>query len=124
MARNKPGSVEDYISEFPPATQKALKQVRGIIAGMVPGAEQKISYGIPAFHWNGYYLIYFAGFKTHVGIYPAPVREESFQKDFANYKTGRGSVQFPLDKAMPVTLIKKIVKFRMQENTKRLKAKK
>ena len=124
MPRPKAENINDYISTFPKETQRALKAVRSTIKKALPGGEERISYAIPAFYRDKAYVVYFAGFDKHIGLYPAPVREESFKKAFSKYKTGRGSIQFPLDKPMPLTLITRIVKFRIKQNKERAKTKK
>jgi uncharacterized protein YdhG (YjbR/CyaY superfamily) len=116
MTPEKPETIDAYIAGFPRDVQKILQQVRDTILEIVPEAEETISYGIPAFNLNKTYLVYFAGFKNHIGFYPTPVGMEAFKKDLAGYKTGRGSVQFPLDKPMPLALIRKIVRYRLKEN--------
>lgn len=115
--------VDDYIARFPPATQRALKQVRAAIRRAAPAAEEKISYGMPAFVLHGN-LVYFAGYKNHVGFYATPRGHAAFKKELARYKTGKGSVQFPLDLPMPVGLIAKMVKFRVKENLEKTRSKK
>lgn len=114
-----PASIDEYIARFPVDVQLLLQQIREIIAKEVPEAEEAISYGIPAFNRNKRYLIYFAGFKNHLSLYPAPVGNPEFENDFTPYKTGKGTVQFPLDKPVPVDLVKKVVRFRVKENDKR-----
>ena len=120
----KPNNIDEYIAGFPKETQKILQQVRATIKKAAPGAEETISYAIPAFTLKGQYLIYFAGYKNHVGLYPAPRGYEEFKKELSAYKGGKGTVQFPLDKPMPLNLITKIVKFRIKENLERVKTKK
>ena len=112
----KPKNTDEYISTFPPATQKILQQIRTTIKKIAPKAEEAISYGIPVFNLNDTYLIYFAGYKNHVSIYPAPRGKDEFKEILSAYKGGKGTVQFPLDKPIPFNLIIKIVKFRMKEN--------
>lgn len=124
MARPKPNTVAEYIAGFPKETQKVLEQIRTTIKKVMPEAEEVISYAIPTFKLDKSYVIYFAGFDHHIGIYPAPVREESFQKAFSKYKTGRGSIQFPLDEPMPLTLITKIAKYRLKVSLEEAKLKK
>lgn len=114
MARFKANNVDEYISSFPEETQLAMQKVRSSIKKVIPNAEEVISYAIPCFKLNGAYVIYFAGFDHHIGVYPAPVNEESFKKEFSKYKTGKGSIQFPLDKPMPLSLITKIAKYRLK----------
>lgn len=112
----KPRNTDEYISSFPPATQKILQQIRATIKKIAPKAEEAISYGIPVFNLNGTYLVYFAGYKNHVSIYPAPRGKDEFKEILSAYKGGKGTVQFPLDKPIPFNLITKIVTFRMKEN--------
>lgn len=123
MPRPKANTVDEYIFGFPKETQKALKQVRDTIKKVIPEAEEVISYAIPAYKLHKTYVIYFAGFEHHIGIYPAPVNEEGFKKEFSKYKTGKGSVQFPLNTPMPLTLIRKIVKYRLKQNSEKIIAK-
>ncbi|HEY4654823.1 MAG TPA: DUF1801 domain-containing protein [Cyclobacteriaceae bacterium] len=109
---SKPSTIDEYIAAFPGDVQKVLKQIRATIKKAVPGAEEKISYGMPTFTLGGKYLIYFAAYKKHIGLYPAPAAGNGFKKDYAPYKTsGKGTIQFPLDKPMPLGLIEKIVRF-------------
>ena len=112
-------SIDDYIAGFPPATRKALEQVRALIRVVAPDATEKISYAIPTFDLNGRHLVHFAGFAKHIGFYPIPSGIEAFREELAAYKQGRGSVQFPLDKPMPLDLIRRIVEFRVVENRAR-----
>jgi uncharacterized protein YdhG (YjbR/CyaY superfamily) len=122
MAAKKPSSIDEYIAGFPESTQQKLKEIRETIKEVVPQAEEKISYGIPCVTLNGKYLLYFAGYKKHIGLYPVPGK--GFEKDFSPYKTsGRGTIQFPLDHSLPLKLIKKITKFRVQQNLATAKAK-
>jgi uncharacterized protein YdhG (YjbR/CyaY superfamily) len=107
--------IDSYIADFPEDIQKRLEEVRATIKKAAPKAEEAIKYAIPTFVLNGN-LVHFAAFKNHIGFYPAPTGMKAFAKDLAPYKTGKGSVQFPLDKPMPLTLITKIVKMRVQEN--------
>jgi uncharacterized protein YdhG (YjbR/CyaY superfamily) len=109
----KHGNVDDYILDFPEDIQSVLEEVRDAIRKAAPDALEMISYGIPAFKFKSKPLVYFAAFKNHVGFYPTPTGVEEFEKELSVYKQGKGSVQFPLDKPMPLKLIAKIVKFRM-----------
>ncbi len=95
-----------------------MQQVRSTINKAAPGAAEKISYGIPTFSLNGN-LIHFAGYKNHIGFYPTPPAIEAFKKELSIYKNAKGSVQFPIDKPMPLTLITKIVKYRVKQSTKK-----
>ncbi len=108
-------SIDEYLAGFPKHIQKILGQVRAAIKKAAPGAEEKISYAIPTFTLNGKNLVHFAAFKNHIGFYPAPTGSEAFKKELSVYKTGKGSVQFPLDQPMPLTLVTKIVAYRVKE---------
>lgn len=107
------GSIDEYIAGFPPETQQLLQQMRTLIRESAPEATETISYAIPTFDLNGKHLVHFAGFAHHLGLYPAPAGMEAFKADLAPYKTGKGSVQFPLDQPLPVDLIRRIVAFRV-----------
>jgi len=109
-------TIDEYIAGFPEATQKSLNKVRSTIRKVVPKAEETISYGIPTFKINGRYVIYFAGYKNHVSVYPAPRENPEFKKELSVYKGGKGTVQFPLDKPLPSDLIRRITKFRVKVN--------
>jgi len=122
MTTKKPASIDEYIAGFPKETKKILEQVRTTIKNTVPDAEETISYAIPAFTLNKTYLVYFAGYKNHISLYPAPTGNDAFEKEMAGYKSGKGTVQFPLDKSLPINLIIKIVKYRRKENLKQQKA--
>ena len=111
----KPGNVDDYISDFSEDIRSVLEKIRTTIRKAAPGALEMISYGIVAFKFHGKPLVYFAGFKNHIGFYPTPTGIEEFEKELSVYKQGKGSVQFPLDKPMPLKLIGKIVKYRMNK---------
>lgn len=113
MGRTTADSIDDYIAQFPEHTQKALSEVRSVIAQAAPEAVETISYAIPTFDVRGTHLVHFAGYERHVGFYPAPTGMEAFKAEFAGYKTGKGSVQFPLDAPMPTDLIRRIVEFRL-----------
>lgn len=109
-------NIDQYISTFPEITQKRLERVRTLIRKIVPKGEETISYGIPTVKFNGRYVIYFSGNKKHISIYPAPRDNPEFKKELAEYKGGKGTVQFPLDKPLPSDLIKRIAKFRVKRN--------
>jgi len=113
-------SIDEYIGTFPQEIQILLEQVRTTIKQAAPEAEEAIKYAMPTFVLNGN-LVHFAAFKNHIGFYPVPSGIEAFKKELSVYKGAKGSVQFPLDKPMPLKLISEIVKFRVNEN--RLKAK-
>jgi len=109
-------NIDDYISDFPGETQKYLNEMRELIRKLAPDSVESISYAIPTFSLNEKYLVYFAGFKNHIGLYPTPVGMEAFKEELSNYKKGKGSVQFPLNKPLPIALITKIVKYQIGQN--------
>lgn len=111
-------TIDEYISKFPHETAKILQQVRMAVKKAAPAAEETISYGMPAFRYKGRIIIYFAGYKNHIGVYATPSGHAAFQKELSAYKQGKGSVQFPLNEPMPLDLIKRIVKFRMKQQDK------
>ncbi len=111
-------SVDEYIATFPEEVQEKLEEVRATIKAAVPEAREKISYQIGAFELNGKNLIGFAGWKNHVSIYPIPSGTESFNKEISQYTAGKGTLKFPLDKPLPLKLIRKIVKYRVADNLK------
>jgi uncharacterized protein YdhG (YjbR/CyaY superfamily) len=111
----KPTSVDQYIESAPSAIRTKLKELRAIIKKTAPKAEEKISYGMPYYGYLGR-LAYFAYAKNHVGLYVPPPVIENHKKDLGGYKTAKATVQFPLDKKLPVMLIKKLIKARMTLN--------
>jgi uncharacterized protein YdhG (YjbR/CyaY superfamily) len=117
MMDNKKGfnSVDEYISNFPPDVQKKMRRLRAVIKAAAPGAQEKISYQMPAFALKGI-LVYFAAYKNHIGFYPTASRIEAFKNFFSGYKWSKGAVQFPLNEPLPMDLIRKIVKFKVAEN--------
>ena len=125
MKTSKPKDIDEYIARFPLDIQEILEQIRVTIKKAVPEAEETISYVIPTFNLNGTYLIYFAAYKNHIGFYPVPGSIEKVDKDFASYKTsGKGTLQFPLNKPIPLNLITKLVKFKVKERVKNVEKKK
>lgn len=116
---DKPKSTDEYISNFPAATQIILQEVRETIKNAAPNANESISYGMPAYKLNGKALVYFAGYKNHIGFYATPTGHAEFTEELAKYKQGKGSVQFPINEPMPLDLITKIVKFRISEVLKK-----
>ena len=120
--RTPPKNIDEYIAGVPDDVQAILKKIRQTIRKAAPEAEEKISYQIPSFALHGG-LIYFAAFKKHIGLYPAPRGAEKFKKELAAYEGGKGTVRFPLDKPIPYGLITRIVKFRAKENLARERGK-
>jgi uncharacterized protein YdhG (YjbR/CyaY superfamily) len=126
MAMNKNNvaqNVDAYIKQFPATVQTSLQQLRKTIKAAAPKAEEVISYAMPAYKYNGM-LVYFAGYKNHIGFYGTPSGHEAFEKELSVYKRGKGSVQFPVDEPLPLSLITKIVKFRVKKNEEKAAAKK
>lgn len=114
--RATPKTVESYIAGFPAPVQNRLRKIRVTIRRTAPRAKETISYGIPAFTLNGP-LIYFAGFKAHIGLYPMTTTiRRQFKKELSGYLSGKATAQFPLNTPIPYTLIGRIVKFRVKEN--------
>lgn len=122
MDIKKPSTIDEYIGGFPNNVQEILKKVRTTIQKAAPDAKEKISYSMPAFEQNGI-VVYFAAFKKHIGLYALPSGHETFKKELSKYKSGKGSVQFPLNAPIPFDLITKIVKFRVKENLEKEKKK-
>ena len=118
---SKPISVDAYIKSFPKSTEALLKQLRKAIKETAPAAEELIGYGMPAYKLNKKPLVYFAGYEKHIGFYATPSGHQKFSKELAKYKQGKGSVQFPLDEPLPIDLIIKMVKFRVNENLNKFK---
>ncbi len=114
-SKNKVETIDEYIVTFPKNVGDILNKIRETIKEAAPDAEETISYQIPTFKLNGN-LVHFAAFKNHIGFYPTPSGSEAFKKELSIYKLGKGSVQFPFDKPIPFSLIKKIVKYRVKEN--------
>lgn len=114
LTNRVPDNVDEYIATFPRYVQNILKQLRATIKKAAPDAEETIKYRIPTFVWNEN-LFHFAALQNHIGFYPTPSGIEKFKRELAGYKFGKGSVQFPLGKPMPLSLIEKIVKFRITE---------
>ncbi len=107
--------IDVYVEQFPTATQKQLNKLRNIIKSTAPAAEEMISYKMPAYKLNGM-LVYFAGYKVHVGFYPTPSGIKNFLHKLKGYKCSKAAVQFPIDQPLPESIIKEIVAFRIKEN--------
>ena len=108
-------SVPQYISEFPEEIQTILYNIRNIITSIAPNAIENISYGMPAYKTNNKPLVYFAAYKTHIGLYATPITHSKFTEELKPYKQGKGSVQFPLNQPLPYELIKAMVLFKYNE---------
>jgi uncharacterized protein YdhG (YjbR/CyaY superfamily) len=116
----QPGTVDEYIAQYPEAVRQILGMIRTVIKETAPEAEEKISYGMPGYYLNGG-LVWFGVYKHHIGFYPWTPEMEAAIEGLSAYKGKgtKGSVHFPLDESMPYELIRKIVKFRMAENLRK-----
>lgn len=123
MKSTQPKNIDEYIAGFPQDVQKILLKMREIVAKAAPDAEEAIKYQIPTFVLHGN-LVHFAAFQRHIGFYPTPSAIEAFSGELASYESGKGSVQFPLNKAVPFTLIRKMVEFRVREIREKMAVKK
>jgi uncharacterized protein YdhG (YjbR/CyaY superfamily) len=108
-------SIDEYIHSFPEHIQKKLEELREVIKEQAPQAQEKISYQMPTFFLNGN-LVHFAAYSKHIGFYPTPHGIDAFESEISKYKNAKGSVQFPIEEPLPIELIKKIVKFRVEES--------
>ena len=122
-AQLAPNTIDAYIAAFPADVQAILEQIRMTIRETVPDAQETISYQMPTFTLNGRYLVYFAAYKKHIGLYPAPIGVEEFQEAMSVYGAGKGTLKFPLDQPIPFDLIRKVVRFWVKEQAERTAAK-
>jgi uncharacterized protein YdhG (YjbR/CyaY superfamily) len=109
-------TVDEYVSALPQPARDAVATLRQAIRQAAPQADEIISYNMPAFRWNGI-LVWYAAFKNHVGFYPRVSAIAAFKTELAPYKTSKGAIRFPISEPIPISLVKKIVKFRIKENT-------
>ena len=115
METTKANNIDEYIAGFPTNVQDILEGLRATIKKAANEAEETINYAVPTFTLKGN-LVHFAAYKNHIGFYPAPSGIDAFKRELSIYKGAKGSVQFPIDKKLPLTLITQIVKFRVKEN--------
>lgn len=112
--------VEDYLADLPEDARETLERIRKAVRSAAPGAEEKIGYGMPGFYLDGHPLTYFAAFKAHCSLFPAsPTVMNAFAEELAGYEVAKGTIRFPIGKPPPASLIKKIVKARIEENRAR-----
>lgn len=116
-------TIDEYVSMFPDDVRTILNQIRQAIREAAPEAEESINYRMPTFTLNGN-LVHFAAFKNHIGFYPTPTGIEAFKEELAPYQGAKGSVQFPIDEPLPLSLIRRIVEYRVKENVERKSRKK
>ncbi len=108
-------TIDEYISTFPEGIQAILEKVKQAIQKAAPDAVETMSYGIPTFDLNGKHLVFFAGWKHHISLYPLPAGDAAFQQEISHYKRAKGTIQFPLDKPIPYGFVEQIVTFLMME---------
>lgn len=113
-------SVDEYIESFPENIRILLDQMRQTIRKSAPQAEESIAYGMPAYKTNKKPLVYFAGFKNHIGFYATPTGHAEFASELSKYKQGKGSVQFPIDEPLPLDLVSRVTRFRVKENSEKV----
>ena len=111
----KTNSVDLYIKAFPAKTQAILKKFRQLILQLAPQAVESISYGLVGYKLNGKPLVYFGGWKNHIGFYATPAGNAAFKKQLSKFQGAKGSVKFPLNEPMPYVLVKQMVKYRVKE---------
>jgi uncharacterized protein YdhG (YjbR/CyaY superfamily) len=114
-------TVDEYISQYPEDVQEILRRLRALIRESAPQAEERIGYQMPGYYLNGP-LVYFAGFKRHIGFYPTAAELQPFEYELAGYKRSKGTIQFPLEKPIPYDLIARIVQYRVAENLTKSKS--
>lgn len=114
--------IDAYIAAFPEDIQLKLQDLRDTIRQAAPDAVETISYGMPTFKLHGN-LVHFAAYKNHIGFYPTPSGIQAFQQELSIYKGAKGSVQFPIDQPLPLDLISRMVKLRVEENLQAIKEK-
>lgn len=116
-------TIDEYIKTFPKEVRIILEQMRQTIRKAAPDAVEAISYQMPTFKLKGKNLVHFAAWKNHIGFYPTPSGIEAFKKELSQYGGAKGSIQFPMDKPLPLSLIRKIVEHRAKENLMNAKKK-
>jgi uncharacterized protein YdhG (YjbR/CyaY superfamily) len=114
MTKSNYKTIDEYISLFPQDVQKILGDIRQMISELVPEGSEAISYGMPTIKYKGKNLVHFAAFKHHIGFYPTPRPIVEFEKELVPYIHAKGSIQFPLDKPIPMELIRRIIEFRLK----------
>jgi len=111
----RPKTITEYINAAPKAAQKKLREMRTCIRKSAPGAKESLKWGMPAFSYRRI-LVTFAAFQHHIGFYPTPSAVSAFAKDLSKFATAKGSIQFPLEKPLPLPLIRKLTAFRVRES--------
>jgi uncharacterized protein YdhG (YjbR/CyaY superfamily) len=109
-------TIDEYIRSFPAPTRKILNGLRAVMRKAAPHASEKISYGIPTLFQNGN-LVHYAAYAKHIGLYGAPHAPKAFARRLEKYRTGKGTLQFPIDQPIPLELVRQIVERRVEENS-------
>ncbi len=112
-------AIDEYIAPFPEPVRGLLEQIRAAIRAEAPDAVETLSYAIPTFDLDGKHLVHFAGYANHVGFYPTSGGIKAFKDELKAYRSGKGSVQFPKDKPLPLDLVRRVVRFRLKESRKK-----
>ncbi len=110
-----PATIDDYIDTFPADVQAILQEVRGRIRNALPTADETISYGIPTFTLGGRYIVYFAGWKHHIAVYPVPTGDATFEREIEPYRASKGTLKFPFAKPIPYDLIERVAALLVEE---------
>jgi uncharacterized protein YdhG (YjbR/CyaY superfamily) len=113
--KTKPASISEYIKAAPKESRQKLRELLDCVRAAAPGAEEGLKWGMPALSYKRI-LVTFAAFTHHIGFYPTPSAVKAFEKDLSKFKTAKGSIQFPLEKPLPLALIRKITRFRVKES--------
>jgi len=113
--RKRPRTVTEYINAFPKGAREKLRQMRACIRASAPGAKESMKWGMPAFSYKRI-LVTYAAFEHHIGFYPTPSAVTAFAKELSKFSTAKGSIQFPLEKPLPLSLVRKITAFRVKES--------
>ena len=121
MTKQRFQTIDEYIESFPAEVRSILEQVRQAIRQTAPAAEEAISYQIPTFKLDGRYLVYFSGWKNHISLYPQPDSTGSLDEELTPYKSGRGTLKFPLEKPLPLDLVRKVVAALIADNQAKAK---
>lgn len=114
---DRPATIDDYIDTLPADVQAILLEVRRRIRNALPTADEAISYGIPTFTLGGRYLVYFAGWKHHISVYPVPTGDAAFERKIEPYRAGKGTLKFPLREPIPYDLIERVASLLLEERT-------
>jgi uncharacterized protein YdhG (YjbR/CyaY superfamily) len=115
LAKTRPKTIDEYIQAAPRDAQKKLREMHACIRAAAPGAKEGLKWGMPAFSYRRI-LVTFAGFKKHIGFYPTPSAVTAFAEELSKFSTAKGSIQFPLAKPLPLSLVRKITAFRVKES--------